>query len=214
MAALYENIRSRRIELGMSQQELADRLGYKSRSAVNKIELGINELTGSKIKAFADALDTTVGELMGYAEKYAPPVITEDFVTFPVIGDIAAGYDHTGVEDWNGDTAEIPVSYLKGHDKKDFFVLRVKGSSMYPMYHDGDKVLILKQSTLDHSGEVGAIIYDDEFATLKKVEYTNGEDWLKLVPINPNYEPEMIENERLEHCRVIGVPRLLIRELN
>lgn len=84
---------------------------------------------------------------------------------------------------------------------------------MYPMYQDGDRVLILKQSTLNHSGQVGAILYNDEFATLKKVEYVMGEDWMKLVPINPSYEPELIEGEALEHCRVIGIPKLLIRDI-
>ena len=41
-----------------------------------------------------------------------------------------------------------------------------------------------------------------------------GEDWLKLVPINPEYPPKTIEGEELDHCRVIGIPKLLIREIN
>lgn len=71
MIPLYQNIRKRRMALGLSQQELADKLGYKSRSAINKIELGINDLTQSKIIAFAKALDTTPGELMGWGESTA-----------------------------------------------------------------------------------------------------------------------------------------------
>lgn len=39
---------------------------------------------------------------------------------------------------------------------------------MYPQYQDGDKVLILRQSTVNYSGDVGAVIYDDEISTLKK----------------------------------------------
>ena len=53
---LYENIRLRREELKMSQQELADKLGYTSRSTITKIESGENDLTQSKIEAFAKAL--------------------------------------------------------------------------------------------------------------------------------------------------------------
>ncbi len=71
MLQLYKNIRKRRIELNMSQQELADKLGYKSRSAINKIELGINDITQSKIIAFAKALDTTPAYLMGWEEEQA-----------------------------------------------------------------------------------------------------------------------------------------------
>ena len=84
---------------------------------------------------------------------------------------------------------------------------------MFPTYQDGDKVLILKQSTLNYSGQIGAVIYDDEYATLKKVEYKQGEDWLRLVPVNPLFKPIDITNEKLEHCRVIGIPKLLIREI-
>ena len=84
---------------------------------------------------------------------------------------------------------------------------------MYPIYHDGDKVLILKQSTLNCPGDVGAILYDNELATLKKVNYMPGEDWLELIPINPEFKPKRIENDDLNCCRVIGIPKLLIREI-
>lgn len=214
MNCLYINIKNRRTELGMSQEELAEKMGYTSRSTIAKIEAGKNDIPQSKIQAFAKALDTTPGFLMGWEnDSLKSPEITTDTVTFPVIGSIAAGYDEIAVEDWSGETVEIPVSYLKGRKKEDFFVLSVHGNSMYPMYLDGDKVLILKQSTLNRSGDVGAILYDSENATLKKVEYVKGEDWLRLIPINPEYQPKTIEGAALEECRVLGVPRLLIREL-
>ena len=62
---LYENIRSRRIALKMTQQELAQKLGYKSTSTIAKIESGVNDIPQAKLSAFADALNTTPAELMG-----------------------------------------------------------------------------------------------------------------------------------------------------
>ena len=56
-----ERIKARRDELGMSQEELAHKIGYKSKTSINKIELGIQELRQSKIKQIADALQTTPG---------------------------------------------------------------------------------------------------------------------------------------------------------
>jgi len=50
-------IRDRRLELGMTQEELAHKLGYKSKSTINKIEIGVNGISQSKIKDFAAALD-------------------------------------------------------------------------------------------------------------------------------------------------------------
>lgn len=68
---LYERIRNRRNELNMSQDKLATKLGYKSRSTIAKIEAGINDIPQSKIKDFADALDTTPSYLMGWDDELA-----------------------------------------------------------------------------------------------------------------------------------------------
>jgi len=65
---LYSRIKKRREELGMSQDELAVRLGYKDRSTIAKIEAGVNDITQSKIKSFADALETTTAWLMGWED--------------------------------------------------------------------------------------------------------------------------------------------------
>ena len=219
---LYKNIKARRNELKMSQQELAEKAGYTDRSSIAKIESGKVDLTQSKIKAIADALQTTSAALMGENTNlssntpsfYLPsPNITEDYVTFPVIGEVAAGYDIPAMEDWSGDVIDIPTHYLKGRKPSEFFVLQVKGDSMFPAYHDGDKVLVLKQTTLNYSGQVGVVIYDGDIGTLKKVEYVMGEDWMRLVPINPNYKTIKITDSALEQCRVLGIPKLLIREV-
>jgi len=66
MLEIYKRIRARREELGISQEELAKRMGYKSRSSINKIEKGENDIPQSKIIAFAQALRTTPESLMGW----------------------------------------------------------------------------------------------------------------------------------------------------
>lgn len=65
---LGKKIKECRERLGMSQEELANKLGYKSRSTINKIELGKNDITQHKIVAFAKALETTPAYLMGWEE--------------------------------------------------------------------------------------------------------------------------------------------------
>lgn len=212
---MYDRIRKLREDKDISQEELARRCGYSSRSTISKIEKGERNLTGDKIQVIADVLGVRPSYLMDGEEptSLCAPEVTEDTVIFPVIGEIAAGYDYPAYEDWSGETVEIPKSYLHGRSRDDFFVLSVKGDSMYPQYMDGDKVLILKQSTMNRSGEIGAIIYDGDMATLKKIEYVDGEDWVKLIPINPEYTPKTIRNEDLEQCHVLGIPRLLVREI-
>ena len=57
--ALCDNIKKRRIELGMTQQELAEKMSYKSRSTIAKIESGENDITQSKLNLLAEILNTT-----------------------------------------------------------------------------------------------------------------------------------------------------------
>ena len=94
MLPLYKNIKKRRLELKMSQQELADKLGYKSRSAINKIEKGVNDITQTKIVAFAEALNTTPGELMGNVSDVKNPDETLMYAL------------------WEGDTSDVTPEML------------------------------------------------------------------------------------------------------
>ncbi|MFT4107704.1 MAG: helix-turn-helix domain-containing protein [Lacrimispora sp.] len=66
MLNLYMNIKRKREELGLSQDDLAQKTGYTNRSSIAKIEKGLVDLPQTKIKAFAEALKTTPQELMGW----------------------------------------------------------------------------------------------------------------------------------------------------
>ncbi len=68
------NIKRRRFELKMSQQDLADAMGYKTRSTIAKIESGENDVSGKKLSRFAEVLDTTVEALITGNYRSAPPV--------------------------------------------------------------------------------------------------------------------------------------------
>ena len=149
-------------------------------------------------------------DILGMTE---PVDLTDQTVTFGILGDIAAGYDLFTNEEYTNGSVEIPVSWLRGRPKNDYFVLRVSGDSMYPTYQDGDLVLILRQSTMNHSGQIGAVIFDDDKPTIKRIEYVYGEDWMRLVPINPAFPPMMVTDERLEHCHVLGIVKKLVRDV-
>lgn len=58
------NIKKRRLELGMTQKELADKLGYKTRSTIAKIESGENDVSQKKLESIARSLDTTIEQLL------------------------------------------------------------------------------------------------------------------------------------------------------
>lgn len=109
------NIKKRRFELKMSQQELADAMGYKTRSTIAKIESGENDVSQKKLQRFASVLDTTVEALIsGYSVQVdeAPGMArfdTQDRSRNAVI--ILAG-GKSGRNKQN-----IPSQFINVHDK-------------------------------------------------------------------------------------------------
>lgn len=74
-----EKIRQKRIEKNMSQDELAKKVGYKSRSSIQKIEAS-RDLPLRKVKKMADALETTPSYLMGWEDTpsgHSPATVVE-----------------------------------------------------------------------------------------------------------------------------------------
>lgn len=67
---MYERIKKKRIELGMTQDELANKTGFTSRSSISKIESGENDIPQSRIIDFAKALNVSPGYLMGWEKEY------------------------------------------------------------------------------------------------------------------------------------------------
>ena len=63
---LYENIRKRRIELNMSQQALAEAVGYSGKSMISQVENGLIDLPITMVKKFAEVLQIEPGDLMGW----------------------------------------------------------------------------------------------------------------------------------------------------
>ena len=63
---IFEKIKNRRKELGMSQDELASRLGYGDRSTISKLEHGKVDITQTKIANIAKVLGLTTQDLMEF----------------------------------------------------------------------------------------------------------------------------------------------------
>lgn len=219
-------IRTRREELGMTQSDLGDAIGVH-KSTIMRYEAGeIARIKLPLLQEIARKLDVSPNWLALKTDNtgkypstsrgaygFPAPLISDDVVTMPVIGDMAAGFEHIAAENWSGDTICVPESYLHGRPASDYIVLNVCGDSMYPFYLDGDKVLVLRTPALEYSGQVALVRYDGEMATLKKVEYHPGDDKMKLIPANPLYQPREITGSDLDQCSIIGIPKLVIREV-
>ena len=56
---IYDRIRQLRISLGMSQEDLAKKVGYAGRSAISKVENGSRDISRSMIAKYAAALNVS-----------------------------------------------------------------------------------------------------------------------------------------------------------
>lgn len=200
MSDIYERIKSRREELGLTTEELAQRMGYKTRSSITKIETGKADIPQSKVKAFARALQTTTAYLMGDDDaREARPTIPAGFeplpemAMVPLVGTIACG---TPILAEQNVEARIGVPAAWRAD----FALTCKGDSMAPRYLDGDIVCIRCQPQVEN-GQIAAVLIGEE-ATLKRF-YQNG-DTVTLQAENPAYSPLVYRGEELNEIRVEG----------
>lgn len=201
MATLYDRIKSRRTELGLTVEELAHKMGYKDKSSISKIENGKADIPQSKIAAFADALETTPAYLMGWEEQPTPATpIPPGFIPMPkmrkvpLVGSIACGTPILAEQNIDGNV-DAP------EDIRCDFALRCKGDSMIDAgIHDGDAVYIRIQPEVEN-GEIAAVRVGEE-ATLKRVYYDG--TTLTLMPANASFAPMVYTGPQLDDVHIEG----------
>lgn len=201
MLELYKNIKRRRQQLKMTQTDLALKMGYADKSMIAKIEKGNVDLPQSKILAFANVLETTPGELMGWDYEAEPTETVDniyklDKIKLPMLGKVACGEPIFADEDRE--------SYIMvGTDIGADFCLQCQGDSMInARIHDGD-VVFVKKTDIVENGEIAVVIIDDE-ATLKRFFYYREQNLVILKPENPKYQDIILTGEQLNQVKVLG----------
>ena len=81
-------IRKRRKELGLSQSELASRLGYKDHSTLAKVEMGVNDITVDTLFKYAEALGLSATDLLNYSLDGAKGIYHLGFDCLPTLPNI------------------------------------------------------------------------------------------------------------------------------
>lgn len=79
--SIGDRIKSRRIELGMTQDELAKKCGYKSRTSINKIESS-RDLPLRKVSVVAKALECSESYLMGWSDSFDNSVLNNRLLRY------------------------------------------------------------------------------------------------------------------------------------
>lgn len=219
MAEFFNNnVKHLRISKGMSQQQLADKIGV-DRSTISRIE---NDETTTSIDDainIADALEVSLDKLLGVDLRFDNAEfidIFSDVVTIPVLGTIKAGTPIEAQEDIL-EYVNIPKEWTNG-DKK-FFGLKISGDSMYPEYKENDIVIFEEVSDYSNANRKNcAVMVNGNDATFKHVSIT--ENGISLIPLNinnsDNYQPTFYNREEVQNkpVKIIGVAKEKRTRLN
>ena len=122
-------------------------------------------------------------------------------ISLPVVGKVAAGNPITAIEEAEN-FLMVPTEFVGNGEH---FVLTIQGSSMIQAgIHDGDYVVVRKQSSAENGQIVVAMVDDD--ATVKRLYRENGR--FRLQPENDAMDPIVVDD-----CEVVGKVVALLRKM-
>ena len=179
-----KNIRALRYANHLSQAQLAESLGYRSFTTIQKWEDGTSSPSYAVLEKLSEIFKTTPAKLMSDEASYAP-----------VLGIVAGGspiYANQEVLGYEAVSLDLPSG-------SEYFYLKVVGDSMKDArILPGDLLYVHAQENLDN-GQIGVILVDDE-ATVKRFYQENGIVTLK--PENPSFKPLVFDEKEFKQHQV------------
>ena len=204
-------INQRRTELKLTLEQVGQAVGV-GKSTVKKWEDGyISNMRRDNIALLAKVLKMNpvsfiTGEFKEEEEQAIPLPQTNVFMR-PVYDSISAGF---GVI-----AQDVPVDYMPTYitcpsEQDKYIWINVHGDSMSPLIDDGSKILIKKQTSVD-SGQIAAVLVDDEEAVVKKVLYND--NTVELHSVNPYYPPRVFKNNDVTRVQILGLVKEVSKSL-
>lgn len=205
-------IKNRRLELGLSVDEVAARIG-KNRATVYRYESSdIENLPTSILEPLAKALQTTPGYLMGWEDEQVlsagsdhekkSGAISSAFPynpthKIPILGRISAGLPLYAYEHING------YIYTELNGGNEYFALRVQGDSMNAARICDNDIIIVRQQEAVEDGEIAVVMVDGEDATVKRYHRSGNTVMLSPQSYNPEHQVQ-VYNLKETPIRIIG----------
>ncbi|MEA5026545.1 MAG: S24 family peptidase [Erysipelotrichaceae bacterium] len=186
-----QKIKNRRLELKMSQAQLARKLNYRSRSSINKIELGYNDITQSKVAEFAEALRTTPAYLMDWQE-------TDEYSATPsliAISPLTLAETAYSVNE-NAPNIILPEQFFDS--KRNYFYHYMADESLADeAIHTGDLVIFEETNKLKN-GQIGYIQTTDQAKFCRKYFIDKESMSVTLLSGNNHYPPLNYQNSQIK----------------
>lgn len=191
-----ENLRVARVRKGLTQIDVANRLGI-SRSTYANYEVGSRDPDTATLGKIADLLNVTTDFLLG-KDDVPQRVLNKRWV--PLLGEIHAGELIQANENIVG-YLEMPAD---AYPNDDLFALTVVGDSMSPIYLPGDNVIYRVSCKPENGDDVAVRVNGDE-VTLKRFKLH--EDGISFMSLNAAYTPSFYSSKEVETLpvEIIGV---------
>lgn len=198
-----DRIRSRRLKLGLSVDEVASRIG-KNRATVYRYESSdIEDLPTSVLEPLAKALSTTPAYLMGWKEQTNAaqpefvPVEYNPTHKIPVLGRISAGLPLYAEQNIEG------YVYTELNGGNEYFGLRVEGDSMNAAGILQGDIIVVRQQEEVEDGEIAVVMVGSDDATVKRFHQDGNTIVLSPQSYNPIHQAQIYNLEETS-VRVIG----------
>lgn len=196
LKSIGERIREHRRKMGLTQQQLAEPLGLLPAN-ISSYERNKSVPPSDKLAIIADVLNTTTDYLTCRTEDSYPLDCRDYRRSTPIIGDICAGDGIVAEENIEG-----YVNYPLNKTSQPDYALIVKGDSMKGAgIVNGDIVYLKKKNWADYNGQIVAVVVDGEGA-LKRMKWSEGSPFIKLVPENEGYATKEVLPNELIVCGV------------
>lgn len=195
MSTKGERIKEAREKIGMSQTDMADRIGVSKQTLYKYENDIITNIPSDKIEEISALTGVSPAYIMGWESNFLPSnIVPLETRQIPILGSVACGqpiFDPA-------DNIDVKVPSTLQAD----FALYARGDSMIGAdINDGDLVFFIQQPTVD-DGQIAAVFIDNE-VTLKRVYYQKGER-LVLQAENSSVPPIIVEGPALDTVHIIG----------
>ena len=194
-------IAKRRKDLGWTQEELARKMGYTSKSSINKIELDKADMPRKKVKQLAEILGIDVNSLFSDIPSYREGILTIPFISQKLSA--GTGIEHLSDADMEVEKIDILASMAKGLDKSTLVAAKVKGDSMIDANINSGDIAIFSRGLINGEGIYVINYFGD--VLIKRITFDPKKNEVSIISANKNYPVKIADaNDVLVLGKVIG----------
>lgn len=205
-----ERIKQARLKIGFSQEELASKVGFASRSSVSKIEKGDRDIPRLKLIEIAKALNISASQLLD-TEEVIPTTNIDSHMHYFLDASISAGYPLTVDSVGNLPTVSIPDIFLGKYAKnKHILIMRVNEDSMNKIIQNGSYIAVKTNIDVLSVSNGDIVVANVEGAdngyTIKHIykDDTNNRIILRPNSTNPIYTDIIISSTESQRLYIVG----------